>query len=393
MLPLKLICERKDMRRNGTSLIYIQYCFSAEKRTLLNTQIAIPPEYWNKKKQCINKDLPLRFGQVDELMEDIKRMFRLAEDLVLFAQKRRIDNPGVFVKNTFKPHLDMADLKMDEQKIHALSAPHEKKPSRDVFVQLDDYILSKEKKVSRATLSVFKNLKEHLKAFETFQKKKITFDSFDYNFYDSFVDFLTFEYVQKRRKELHVGLKVNSIGKSIKQLRVFIKDRVRRKIIPSIDLTDFKVPEEETDAIYLTYEEIGTMYQTDLSAHCYLAEYRDLFVLACLTGLRFSDFSTLRPEDLRRDMLYKKQNKSDHWVVIPLRREAKQIFTEQFKEKLPRLTNPEFNRHIKTIGKLAGLNRPITFSYKKGNRDIEVRKPKYEWITSHTVSFPAIRAV
>lgn len=28
-----------------------------------------------------------------------------------------------------------------------------------------------------------------------------------------------------------------------------------------------------------------------------LTEYRDLFVLACLTGLRFSDFSNLRPED------------------------------------------------------------------------------------------------
>jgi integrase len=249
---------------------------------------------------------------------------------------------------------------------------------------MEDYIRSKEKKVSKATLSIFNNLKEQLKAFETFRKKKITFDSFDYNFYDSFVDFLTFYYVQKRKKEEHVGLKVNTIGKAVKQLRIFIKDRVRRKIIPPIDLTDYKIPEEETDAIYLSYEEIGKIYKTNLSSHPHLIEYRDLFVLACLTGLRFSDFSTLRPEDLRRDMLYKKQNKSDHWVVIPLRNEAKQIFTEQFKEKLPKLTNPEFNRHIKTIGKLAGLGQRITFSHKKGNRDIEVRKPKYEWITTHT---------
>jgi hypothetical protein len=40
-------------------------------------------------------------------------------------------------------------------------------------------------------------------------------------------------------------------------------------------------------------------------------------------------------------MLYKKQEKSDHWVVIPLRKEAKIIFSDQFKEKIPNLTNPE----------------------------------------------------
>jgi integrase len=109
-----------------------------------------------------------------------------------------------------------------------------------------------------------------------------------------------------------------------------------------------------------------------------------LFVLACLTGLRFSDFSILKPEDLRNDMLYKKQEKSEQWVVIPLRKEAKIIFSEQFKEKIPRLTNPEFNRHIKTIGKMAGIQERIKFSYKKANKVIEVIKPKYEWITSHT---------
>jgi hypothetical protein len=189
MLPLKLICERKFIRRNGTTLIYIQYCFSAEKRTLLNTEIAIPPQYWNKKKQCITKDLPKSFGEVETLTEDLTKMFRLVEDLILFAQKRRIENLGSFVKNTFHPNLNIKDLEKDEEKIQALSIPKEKKISSEVFVQFDDYIRTKEKKVSRATLSVFNNLKEQLKAFEAFRKKKITFEGFDYNFYDTFVDF------------------------------------------------------------------------------------------------------------------------------------------------------------------------------------------------------------
>jgi integrase len=89
-------------------------------------------------------------------------------------------------------------------------------------------------------------------------------------------------------------------------LKMKEKGKDRHLSGPDHDPTDFKIPEEESDAIYLTHQEIATIYQADLSAHAHLIEYRDLFVLACLTGLRFSDFSTLKPEDLQRGMLNKK---------------------------------------------------------------------------------------
>jgi hypothetical protein len=125
-----------------------------------------------------------------------------------------------------------------------------------------------------------------LQAFEKHRQEKITFASFDFNFYHDFIDYLTFEHVHMRRKIVLTGIKLKTIGKTIKHLRGFLKDRVKRKIITPIDLTDFKIPEEESDAIYLTHQEIIAIHQTDLSAHPYQIEYRDLFVLACLTGLR-----------------------------------------------------------------------------------------------------------
>jgi len=102
------------------------------------------------------------------------------------------------------------------------------------------------------------------------------------------------------------------------------------------------------------------------------------------TGLRFSDYSSIGPEDIRNGMLYKKQGKSDHWVVIPLRSTAYDIIVNCFKSNIPKTTNEELNRHIKKIGQLAGINIHIKASYKKGNQDIVVTKPKYAWITSHT---------
>lgn len=381
LLPIKLICDPKKARRDGTSLVYIQYCYSSTNRTLLNTDIAIPPKYWINKRLAISKDLPKEFGDQVLLNDNLTKMLRTVEDLIALGEKQEVADMGLFVKQTFKPNMNVEGL---ESHVTTAMVETKHKAAQSVYAQFAAYISSKEKKVSKATLTVFNTVVEHLKAFEKYRKVPISFESFDYDFYESFIDFLLFEYVQPRRKEVTIGLKTNTIGKTIKQLRIFLKDRIRRKIIQPIDLTDFKILEEESDAIYLTHDEIAKIYRADLSDHPYLVEYRDLFVLACLTGLRFSDFSTLRPEDLRNNMLYKKQNKSDHWVIIPLRKEAKDIFTEQFKEKLPLLSNPEFNRHIKTIGKLAGLETQITFSYKKGNKDIEVSKPKYDWITTHT---------
>jgi integrase len=83
-------------------------------------------------------------------------------------------------------------------------------------------------------------------------------------------------------------------------------------------------------------------------------------------------------------MLYKKQDKSDHLVVIPLRDEAYSIFTNKFKRNVPLITNPDFNYYIKEVAKLAGIIQLIKFSHKKGNQDTIKVKPKYDWITSHT---------
>jgi len=133
----------------------------------------------------------------------------------------------------------------------------------DIFFQIDDYIKSKEKKVCKDMPRIYRNMKEHLKAFEEFRGEPVTFDCLDLNFYEEFVDFLTHEYVQRRRKVLITGLKVNTIGKTIKQFRSFLRNRIRKKIIPPIDMDGWIILEEEVDAIYLSMEEIDKIYLLD----------------------------------------------------------------------------------------------------------------------------------
>lgn len=382
-IPIRVICRTNRVHPDGTCSIFIRYCCNATQKPLLSTGIKIMPQFWNTKYSLVYNHLPKAIADYQALNAEIFRLKRRAEDLVLQAIKENVQDKAAYVKKHYDMALNDSPF-FPDIKGKVKPQPIVQQDASDIYSEFDNYIASKARKVTKATLTVYNNVKLHLQAFEVFKKEKITFDSFDFNFYDDFVDYLTFEHVHHRRNTEVIGLRLNTIGKTIKHLRGFIRDRARRKVIQPIDLSDYKVPEEEADSIYLSHEEIVKLYQTDFSEHPHLIEYRDLFVLACLTGLRFSDFSSLKPEDLQKGMLHKKQEKSDHWVIIPLRKEAKLIFTKQFKDRIPDLSNPEFNRHIKTVGKLAGIDNPIKFSFKKGSQNIVITKPKFEWITSHT---------
>jgi integrase len=141
--------------------------------------------------------------------------------------------------------------------------------------------------------------------------------------------------------------------------------------------------EEDVDAIYLNWQEIASMYDLDLSGDPILEKARDTFVLGCLTGFRFSDYSTVRPEEFRDGMLFVTQAKTGERVVVPLRPEARAIL-EKYHMQMPQLNNVEFNFHIKEVARRAGLNEMIKFSYKRGNQMVEEIRPKHDWVMSHT---------
>jgi len=70
LLPIKAICDRKKIRKDGTCLVFIQYCYSAERKTLLNTEIAIPV---NPGK--VDPHSPF---QIDPLKNDFKKGLKKA---------------------------------------------------------------------------------------------------------------------------------------------------------------------------------------------------------------------------------------------------------------------------------------------------------------------------
>jgi len=132
LLPLKPICSSGKVRKCGTSLIFLQYCKSESDKTLLNTEIAIPPKYWHKKLRRIQDTLPAEYGNSKFFNEELYRMFGVAEKIILFALNNGLPDPVAFAKQTFTPTFDVTTL----QKLQ----PKEININLDFFFQFDEYI-------------------------------------------------------------------------------------------------------------------------------------------------------------------------------------------------------------------------------------------------------------
>jgi len=223
--PIKLIQKKGAVRKDGTSIIFIQYCYSADERTLLDSGVATPPNFRNKKTARISDKLPDQYGDIQTLQNTLTQQRRKAEDIVEYAVSKGSICPMKFLKDNF--HLSShwkPEQMANTQTNHC------------VYHQIDQYIKDKESSVKRCTINVINAMKCHLKSFEVYRKQPIIFDSFDVIFYEAFVRFLTYDIVQMRKKEIVKGLKLNSIGKTIKHLKIFLKDRMQKKIIPQLAL-------------------------------------------------------------------------------------------------------------------------------------------------------------
>ena len=163
---------------------------------------------------------------------------------------------------------------------------------------------------------------------------------------------------------------------------------------------------EKTTAIYLTKEELEGLYNMELDG--LEEEVRDVFLVACYTGQRHSDFSQLNTScfDTIFDgnkVIRKVQTKTTTPVVIPILDNKLKIILEKYNYKVPDITDQVMNKYIKHIGeklshtvkslgkdvktiltkqeRIAEENKRKTFRY---DEDGNVIKYKWELIATHT---------
>jgi integrase len=239
------------------------------------------------------------------------------------------------------------------------------------------------KPYAKKTPLTYKLCLNHLRGYAQSKRKRIDFDTISMDFYMSFIEYLI----------IKKGFRLNTVGKIIKTLKTFMNEAIERNLTTNIAHKSrrFTAPREKVYNIYLTKDELTAMYNLDLSKEPRLEHVRDLFLFGCFTGLRFSDYSKVKPEyiDFNGGIIDIPTQKTDELVSIPILPIAKAILTKYKGKKansLPdSISNQKFNKYLKEVAvRLPELQNKITieFSFK----GIKISRSFHKWqkVSTHT---------
>ncbi|WP_040761982.1 tyrosine-type recombinase/integrase [Spirosoma panaciterrae] len=343
----------------------------SNERINVGTGFKVLPAHWNTAKQRVK-------NVVDALDKDSINNFldRLETEIETIVSELRADLQ--LTKETVRKRIDqyLAPPK---------AAAIDQGPSQPaLFTFIEDFIqrapkrinLDTGKPVEYRTIQRYQTALNGLRAFASTYKRKVDFDTIDLDFYEDFTSWLTFK----------KGFSKNNVGKYIQMLKTFLNEASAKGINVKQDYRSrsFKVVNEVADAVYLSESELEQLLSLDLSRQERLERVRDLFLVGCYTGLRFSDLTNLRPEFIKDGLIRIEQQKTADKVVIPCHGIVTAML-EKYKGTLPRsISNQKMNDYLKEVCQLAGLNDLESKSQTKAGKRVTISVEKWQLISTHT---------
>lgn len=361
-------------------------------RAYFRTQYKIPSQFWDTSLQIA----------VYKAKKELKGIFADTSTHLL-PQKSEIDKLNLGLSNIrmlikqiesrFEDEdfcytcKDVIGRLKEKRKVKTKKLP----PSNLLYGFIDKYIEEHNGTRKSGSLTVYKSLKYHLKAYETDKRISVGFQDIDYQFFVSFERFL----IEKR------NLSNSTVAKILSTTRTFLGYAQNNGIEISDNHRRFKIKKESLSVIALTQDEFEKLFYLDLSSNKKFERVRDIFCLACTTGLRYSDLAQLKREHIKKDRIQITVQKTKEPLEIPLTPFSKKIL-ERYQNNykaLPKISNQKMNdylkgwtRHdkngsqIKEMGvcELAGINEPTEIIRFKGGKRETMVKPKYELIGVHT---------
>jgi site-specific recombinase XerD len=344
----------------------------------LYTGVSIETEHWDKKKYFVRPYV----GKTTTT-----RVLRILKELEI-AIMDLIDQ-----YKYGRPKLTFVEL---EEKLQELvESPHnkynkEKKQSvvtKESFNAFFDHFYNdcangirltpKRQKLKPTALYSYINSK---KMFEKFQKEKgydIALSDFKQEHIDAFGDYLI--------NDLEIAM--NTHSKAMMEVMQVIKYAVKLKKLPASRLSEleFDTRREETDSIYLKETEVLELLQIKDFDEPIHEVVRDVFVIGCFTGMRFSDYTTIDAAAIQENRLSFIQQKTGGRVTLPIHPVVNTILNK-YNYQLPEVPkNNVFNQILKQIGsKMPSLQVTFTrqVTYKRELQSIV--KKKYEFLQTHT---------
>lgn len=288
---------------------------------------------------------------------------------------------------TFLEFQEKLNLLIDNPRTKFNQTQHQSAGTKETLVEFFELFIRdcengvrlspKRQRIKPKSMHTYYTSLSYLKKFQVAKEQEYVLTECNQKDIDAFSDFLIIDH----------ELAMNTHAKVMMDILQIIKYAVQLKKLPPSRLVELKFDtrREETDSIYLTEPEILELLAIDDFTDPVHQQVRDVFVVGCFTGMRFSDYSTLDTKAIRNNRLEIVQQKTGSKVTIPIHPTVRQIL-EKYNYALPEVPpNNEFNRIIKLVGaKLPCLHVSfvIQITYKRERK--QVKMLKYDFLQTHT---------
>ena len=255
---------------------------------------------------------------------------------------------------------------------------------------IKDYIVRKasmvnnktRRKLSSGTIYNHNNALSRLQLYCQENHKRIVWELFDKRLAESLTAWMNDK-----------GYSANTIASQYSIMKVWLSDAEAEGFITDKSFHKYPTATHEVDNIYLTEEEILRIYQIDFSDEkikkqidpkSNIEQTRDLFIVACWTGLRFGDWHDFSRSLITEDRITLTTHKTLKEVAIPIHPMVRKII-KKYNGKLPKsLDKSKTIVQIQKCGELAQIDAPTVLHRIRGGEDVTIIEPKYKFITNHT---------
>ena len=331
----------------------------------------IHPKNWNKDTKRARET-----KKFQEYPEFNTRLTNIISDIKTIFRRYQNDNDG---------KIPMPDLY--KELLDTVLKAKPVKPEHTFFTYLQEIIDQSAKglrvnpktgkAITKGTPKVYTTVQNHLLEFNKTSKINIDFETIDLEFYKEYTDYLINT----------AKLSANTIGKHIQTVKLIMNEETEAGFNKNMAYKSkkFIVLREEAENIYLNEAELKEIEKLDLSANPRLDKVRDLFLVGCYTGLRFSDFSILKSKQIKDGFIETTQIKTGGAVVIPVHDVVKNILLKYNDAMPPAISNQKFNSYIKDVVKVIdALKVGVDITATKGGKRSTVNSPKWQLVSTHT---------
>lgn len=353
-----------DWNTNEETYIILYYQYRKGKRLKYSTGWKIRPNDWDRSKQRARHSK--RFAESTFLNSHLESLEQHCKDIYQESGKGKI-SPDVF-REELKNRL--ADAEREE----------EQETNPITFLDFVEEYYQERKKQPNAkagTLKFLHKVKVHIQEYARQRKKKLEFSDLNDKFFSDFRDWL------HAPPRLHSS---NYVQKIFQYVKVFARKAESRGYHNNRAYQDFKLPKTPVSKLALSFEQLERLFALDLTENSRLEKVRDLFLIGAYTGLRFADFTRIRPEHIQtykgEKVIVMTTQKTDQTVYIPLLPLLDSVL-KKYGYTSPKISNQKMNDYLKELGQVAGLNDSKMVNDATGGIRTEKKKQVWEMLTTH----------